>query len=156
MNNTHRDPHIISYRAELPFQYSAGKEASKFFAELRDHKRILATKCEECGRAFVPPRPVCGYCYRPCEEWVEVGPEGVIIGATVVMHPFLDPLTGEMRPVPYGYGNIQFDGAFTKILHFIDETEINKLEPGLRVTPVFKEKRVGNFGDIQYFKVIKE
>ena len=156
MEKKKTDPHIIPYRAVLPYQYSAGKAASKFFTELRDNKRILATKCRKCGSAFVPPRIVCGYCFRDCEEWVEVGPLGVIAGATVVMYPFMDPQTGEKRPVPYGYGYIQLDGASTKILNFIDETDISKLKAGMRVSPVFREERHGNFGDIKHFEIIKE
>lgn len=72
------DPGVrrIGYHAVLPYRYAAGRTASRFFAELRDHKRFMATKCTSCGRAFVPPRPVCGECFVSLEEWVEVGPRG--------------------------------------------------------------------------------
>jgi len=148
-------PRRISYRAVLPFRYSAGRAASRFFAELRDNKRILATRCPKCTKAYVPPRPVCGECFEPLEEWIEVGPEGTLVGYTVVHFPFLDPLTGRERPVPYGYGFIVLDGAATKIQHFIEETDITKLRAGMRVKPVFREKRQGNFGDIESFRIVE-
>ncbi len=148
-------PRQITYHAVLPFKYSAGKAASRFFAELRDNKKIMATKCSKCGNAYVPPRPVCGECFEPLSEWVEVGPQGTLVGYTVVHYPFLDPLTGKERPVPYGYGFIVFDGCATKIQHFIEETDITKLKSGMRVEPVFKEKREGNFADIELFRVVE-
>jgi hypothetical protein len=151
---TETKPRRIAYRAVLPFRYSAGQAASRFFAELRDHKRILATRCSKCTKAYVPPRPVCGECFEPLNEWVEVGPEGTLVGYTVVHFPFLDPLTGRERPVPYGYGFIVLDGAATKIQHFIEETDFTKLKAGLRVKPVFRENRQGNFADIEFFRVV--
>jgi len=84
---TDQKPRRISYHAVLPFRYSAGRAASRFFAELRDHKRIMATRCSKCGKAYVPPRPVCGECFMPLEEWVEVGPGGTLVGFTVVYFP---------------------------------------------------------------------
>ena len=155
MEQTLKKPLTIAYRAVLPFQYSAGRMGSRFFNELRENKRIMAVKCSKCARAYVPPRPVCGYCYAPCEEWVEVGPEGELIGYTVVTFAFLDPLTGKERPVPYGYGYIQLDGAATRLLHFIDETDYSVLRSGLRVRPVFKEERQGNIADIECFRIVR-
>lgn len=145
-------PRILKYHAILPFRYSAGMAASRFFVALRDEKKILATKCGKCGKAYVPPRPVCGECFEPLTEWVEVGPGGVLVGYTVVHYPFLDPLTGKVRPVPYGYGFIQLDGAATKIQHFLEESDIEKLSAGMRVEAVFKDEREGNFADIKFFR----
>jgi len=151
---TESKPRQIAYHAVLPFRYSAGQAASRFFAELRDHKRFLATRCGRCGKAYVPPRPVCGECFEPLDTWVEVGPQGTLVGFTVVHFPFLDPLTGKARPVPYGYGFIVLDGAATKIQHFIEETDIDRLRFGLKVEPVFKDKRQGNFADIEHFRIV--
>ena len=152
---TEQKPRRISYHAVLPFRYSAGEAASRFFVELKNNKRILATRCRKCERAYVPPRPVCAECFEALTDWVEVGPRGTLVGYTVVSFPFLDPLTGVTRPVPYGYGFIILEGAATKILHFIEETDINKLRSGMIVEAVFKEERQGNFADIEYFRIVE-
>ena len=148
-------PRRISFDAHLSYRYSAGPTASRFFTELRDNKRIMAMRCSTCGKVHVPPRVVCGQCYRPLEEWLEVGPGGTLLGYTVVRYAFLDPLTGKKRPVPYGYGFILLDGADAFIQHFLDETDIDKLRVGLRVEAVFKQERLGNFADMEYFRVIE-
>ncbi len=146
----------IDFHAILPYCYAAGRTASRFFTELRDHKRFMATRCPSCGKAFLPPRPVCGECYVPLEDWVEVGPRGTLVGYTVVYYPFLDPLTGKERPAPYGYGFILLDSVSTKIQHFIEETDISKLRFGVRVEPVFEEHRKGSFADIRFFRIVNK
>ncbi len=151
-----KEPRIMKYPAVLPFKYSAGKAASRFFCELRDNKKIMGAKCSKCGNAYVPPRPVCGQCFEATDEWIECGPRGTLVGYTVVTYPFLDPLTGKERPVPYGYGFILLDGSTTKIQHFLEVAEMEKLKSGLRVEPVFKEEREGNFADIKFFRIVEE
>lgn len=151
-----KTPRQIDYHAILPFKYAAGRDANRFFCELRDNKKIMATKCGKCGNAYVPPRPVCGECFESLTEWIEVGPKATLVSFTVVAFSFLDPLTGKKRPVPYGYGLIQFDGAATKIQHFLEESDIANLKAGMRVEPVFKETRIGNFGDIIFFRAVTD
>ena len=147
---------LIHFRAVLPYRYAAGTAASRFFAELRDHKRIMAQRCTKCGKTWIPPRPLCGPCYEPLSDWVEVGPRGTLIGYTVVRHAFLDPLTGKERPVPYGYGFIRLDGADFFLQHFLAEQRIENLSLGLRVEAVFRAERQGNFGDIECFRILDE
>ena len=47
------------------------------------------------------------------------------------------------------------DGADTGLMHFINETNREKLQGGLRVEPVFKEERAGYITDIEEFRIIK-
>ena len=54
--------------------------------------------------------------------------------------PFIDPMTGVERPVPYGFGLVRFDGANTNVYHLIDETDPRKLRVGLPVEPVWRDR----------------
>jgi uncharacterized OB-fold protein len=146
----------IKYRALLEFKYSAGKHASYFFQQLRDNKKLMASKCPKCEKAYIPPRPACPECFEANSEWIEAGPYGTLVGFTVVEFPFLDPTTGKTKEVPYGYGFIKLDGTATKFAHFLDETDLNKLEAGMRVEPIFEEDRNGNFADIKYFRKLPD
>jgi hypothetical protein len=67
-------------------------------------------------------------------------------------------MTGEVKPIPYGFGGIQLDGADSILRHFLEETDLNKLRIGLRMQAVFKprEERVGDLTDILFFRTIKE
>mgnify|MGYP000132520858 CR=1 FL=1 len=149
---------LLTERSEIeqPYNYSLGRYGSRLLKELRDNKRIVGIKCPRCGHVYVPPRQVCGKCFAKMDEFVEVSSKGVLDSFTVVYFSFLDPETGEKRPVPYGYGRIKLHGADSEFLHFLEESDIDKLKIGLPVEAVFRENRTGSFKDIKYFRVIRE
>ncbi len=144
----------VSFLMKMDYNYALGRYATRFFQELKDTKRIFGVRCPACRRVYIPPRPVCGICFEPTSEWVQVSDEGVLIGATVVRLPFIDPMTGEQRPVPYGMGIIRLDGADTGMYHFVKETDESKLRVGRRVKANFREPRRGNMLDITSFRLI--
>jgi uncharacterized protein len=147
---------IESGAARQPFDYAVGLHGSKFFQELRDHKHILGIRCPKCAKVYIPPRGVCGECFVEMTEFVEVGPKGSIGTFTILRYNFIDPETGEQKPVPYGYGFIKLDGADTLFQHYIDIEDESKVKIGARVEPVFAEKRKGTIKDILSFRVIGE
>jgi uncharacterized protein len=151
-----RDPLRLNEQLTIRYRFVAGGHATRFFEALRDEQRILATFCRH-GHVLVPPRPVCGLCNVPSSGWVDVGPSGVLTGFTVVYAPFTDPMTGEARPVPYGFGLIRFDGADTSIYHLVDETDPARLHVGLRVEPVWRQaaERTGSLADIRCFRPVE-
>ncbi|MCP4646336.1 MAG: hypothetical protein GY852_01205, partial [bacterium] len=62
----------------IPQKFSTGPVMGKFLNTLKE-KKILANKCPECGRLQLPPREVCAECVVAAPEFVEVGPEGIIV-----------------------------------------------------------------------------
>lgn len=137
-----------------PFRWAAGAYGSKFLTELRDNKKFVGAKCPKCGKVYVPPRRVCGPCYEELTELVPVSDEGVIVTYTVVSFGFVDPATGKQKPVPYGYAAIMLDGSDTVLLHFVDETDPEKIKIGARVKAVFEEERTGSLLDINHFELL--
>ncbi|MFH1758461.1 MAG: Zn-ribbon domain-containing OB-fold protein [Pseudomonadota bacterium] len=135
---------------KVPYRYSMGAITSKFFIEIRDHKKILGIKCPQCHVVFVPPRSTCGRCFSLLKEWVAVSDRGTLQTYTVVHYP--TPV--QPAPAPLIYGIIKLDGADTGLAHLISETDYERLSIGMRVQAVFKEERAGNMLDIQYFKPI--
>ena len=147
----------IEQQITLRYRFAAGHHATRFFNALRDEGKILATR-DAAGNVMVPPRPVCGLSGLPMDEWVEVGPDGVLAGCTIVYVPFIDPMTGVQRPVPYGFGLVRFDGSDTSIYHLLDATEPEQIGVGRRVRAVFKprEERTGTLADIRHFSVLED
>ncbi len=146
---------INSGKAEQPFNYAVGLHGSQFFKELKENKRFMGIKCPECGKVYIPPRGVCGDCYVAMNEFVEVGPKGKIGTFTILRYAFIDPETGEQKPIPYGYGFIQLDGADTLFQHYINIEDEEKIKIGARVEAVFSEKRKGTIRDVEYFRIIE-
>lgn len=142
----------ITIPMKLAWRYSSGKYFGKFISMLKERK-IFAVRCGVCRKVYLPPRPVCGNCFTEINDWLEVGPSGVLRGFTVGFYNLLDPSTGQPRKVPFGIGLIQLDGADTLLNHYIDETDSSKLRTGLRVEPLWSEKRDGLLTDILHFRV---
>ncbi len=144
-----------SGEAQQPFRYAVGRYGSKFFMELRDHKRLLGIRCPKCNKVYVPPRKVCGPCFERMEELVEVSPKGTLVAYTILRFSFLDPETGKQKPVPYGYGFIRLDGSDNAFQHFIDVRDESKIRIGARMQAIFREERNGNLADIRHFEVLE-
>ena len=146
----------VPIQMDVTFNYTAGRCFTRFFRELKERGRIMGTRCSDCGKVYLPPRPFCGECHCRMEEWTEVGPEGVLVGYTSIYFSFHDGSTGAARPTPFGAGLIQLDGADTALNHYLSESDIYRLRMGRRVRAVFREKREGNIGDILYFDVLDD
>jgi len=142
----------IPGRWEIPFSYSAGQTATRFFKELRDNKKIMGTRCRRCGRVLMPPRSFCESCFEPIDEWVELAETGTLVAYTIVMEQF----AGFPQP-PYVLGFVKLDGADTAVAHFIQGLNLDSLESiqkqvsiGMRVKAVFNEERQGRLTDFTF------
>ena len=147
----------VSFTDPMPYEWSVGKHGSMFFQEIKEHRRFVGIRCPQCGKVYVPPRRLCGPCFEELTELVTLSDTGIITAFSVVNYPFIDPDTGEQRPIPYTYGYIQIDGSDNIFSHIINETDVNRIRVGMRVRAVFKEKKEmqGNIQDIRYFDIIR-
>lgn len=144
-----KPPEILVHesRIAVPYSWSAGEVLSRFLRALRDERKILATRCPSCRKAFVPPRKTCGACFKPCGEWVAVGPGGTLESFTQAL--YASPAHPRERPL---YGLIRLDGADTLLPHLLGETTLAALRRGLRVEAVFAAQRTGSILDILHFR----
>lgn len=136
---------------EIPYRYSAGKTTSRFFEELRNHARLMGIRCPQCRRVLIPPRGFCERCFVATDEWVPVGPGGVLELFTVVMEPFEG-----FPPPPYVIAFARPDGADASVCNFLEmpfttlDEALGKLKIGARVTVRFKERREGRMTDFVF------
>lgn len=139
-------PLVVAGAIRIPFRYAAGAAASRFLLEMRDHGRIMGTRCPRCRRVLVPARSFCPACWVETAEWVEVGPAGGLVTWTTVTIPL--PHAPEEPPVTIGL--VRLDGADTDFLHLVRDDE-RGLRPGLRMTPLWSERRSGSVRDLLCF-----
>ena len=141
----------------IPQRFATGPVMGKFLRAFKE-KRILANKCPACGRLQLPPREVCAECKVAAEEWVEVGPEGVISIADITYYASPDPLTGESRETPYISAHFLLDGCkgHETFWHELNPADIDRAQKGVRVRPVWNENRVGAVTDLKYFVVVDD
>ncbi len=150
-------PGFLSVEAtpELRYRYSAGRYGSRFLTALKD-KVILGSRCAACDWVLVPPRIACAGCSRPMTQFVPVAHTGALIAYTQVTFPFIDPFTGEKRPIPYCYGMIRLDGTDNTFQYFLEEKDVRRLRSGLRVEAVFRDTREGSIRDILHFRTVAQ
>ena len=146
---------------KIPYKWAAGEYTGEFLTALKETGKIYSSKCPACGRYSCPPRPVCGVCHtrlEPRETWQAIGPKGTLLAFCVSEQAFLVPNTGNMLEVPYSIGVIMLDGAPVTLQHRLQETNLEKLKPGIRVEAVFKPaaERRGDIFDIIHFKTIED
>jgi len=67
----------------MPYEWSIGLYGSRFFHEIMKNRRFIGIKCEGCGKVYVPPRRVCGPCFRELHELVPLSDTGVITAFSV-------------------------------------------------------------------------
>jgi uncharacterized OB-fold protein len=146
----------IIFTYPMPYEWSIGLYGSRFFQEIKERGRFIGIRCDGCGTVYVPPRRVCGPCFRELTELVPLSDTGVITAFSVVNYPFIDPNTGSQRPIPYTYGYIKLDGGDSIFSHIINEMDLSKIKVGMKVRADFKDRKdmQGNIQDIKYFEII--
>jgi uncharacterized OB-fold protein len=118
----------------------------RFFTALRDG-RIEGNKTR-AGRVLVPPME-----YDPetgddlADEWVEVGPGGVVTSWTWIAAP----RACHPSDVPFAYALIQLDGADTAMLGVVRASNESQLSTGMRVQVQWADERTGGIQDIAGF-----
>lgn len=160
-NRERMDDGFVTVGLDLMFSYAAGEAASRFLIALRDEKKIYGTRCPECRRVLVPARSFCSRCFAEMSEWVEVGPQGILVAFTPFLQPFIAEkggaysiLQNKERSEGKIFALIRLDGADTNFLHVLDNQAFDSLSIGMRVEAVFAEKRSGSILDIACFQPI--
>jgi uncharacterized OB-fold protein len=139
---TLRAPH----RLEYTYKRSLGDVLGRFFTSLRDGK-IEGLKTRD-GRVLVPPAE-----YDPntgaatTDEWVEVGPGGVVESWTWISQPRAShPLDH-----PFAFALVKLDAADTALLHVVDTGDEGAMKTGMRVRAKFADETIGQIQDIACF-----
>jgi uncharacterized OB-fold protein len=139
---------------KLDYRVRLGQAWSRFMRGLQDQK-LLASRCDNCSRAYVPPQSYCETCFVPIQEWLEVEPVGTIRAATIVYQGFEGGPTA-----PYAVGGIQIDGTDTLFMHFIggvdlsdEDTARATVRGGVRVRAVWAPERTAEITDIKHFAI---
>jgi uncharacterized OB-fold protein len=146
-----RDPKApLAWRGELPVtsRYTFGLAGERFFRAIREEGRILGTRCNGCGRTYVPGTIFCERCLGELDEWIDVGTVGEVHSYTLLY----EGLDGSQRETPEIVAFVRLgDGG---LVHRLGEVKPEALAIGMPVQAVFKPvaEREGSILDIVYFR----
>ena len=132
------------------FRYTAGIAGEKFFREIMENERLVASRCPRCDLNYLPPRIYCEKCLSKLTEYVPVENVGSVEAFTLCHR---DSAGNELAQ-PIGVALVRFQGAHGAIVH---KTK-GVLSIGDKVRAVFvpKPKRAGSILDIEHFEKIPE
>ena len=157
MSLLHRIQHAddaLNWHGDMPTEgrYTVGIAGEKFFREIKDNGRFLATVCLDCDITYMPPRLYCEQCFAHLDEWLKVDPLGHVHTFTVV-HQDLDE---KPLPDPQILAFVTLDETDGGLVHYLGEVEAEDVYLGMPVEAVFKseDRREGSITDIEYFRPV--
>ncbi|HEY7167846.1 MAG TPA: Zn-ribbon domain-containing OB-fold protein [Candidatus Binatia bacterium] len=141
---------------EIPIQnrYTVGTGGEIFFRALKEHGKLIGTRCSSCNQVYAPARSFCERCFAKLTEEVEVGPRGTLVSYTVCYYD----KDRQRLNAPVALGLVQLDGATTVILHnLLEVTDPQNIAIGCNVEAVIKipENRAGSILDIEGFRLVE-
>jgi len=135
--------------------YTAGVGGQIFFDALKQHGKLIGTRCRPCKQVYLPARCFCERCLGAVTEQVEVKPTGRLVSYTICH------VDRDRRPLrrPRALALVQLDGATTVLLHYLLEvTGPDQISIGRRVEVIIKPKRqrTGSILDIEGFRPLND
>ncbi|MGZ4796753.1 MAG: Zn-ribbon domain-containing OB-fold protein [Acidimicrobiia bacterium] len=140
------EPLIEHHVLEYPGGYtrSVGPALSRYFTGLcAGH--IVGVRLGD-GRVMVPPTEYDPETGHAIDDFVEVGPAGVVEAWTWVA----EPVAGKHHlGKPFAFALVRPDGADVPMVHVVDVAGPDELAVGMRVMPRWKAERVGYVTDLE-------
>lgn len=118
----------------MNYTYVPGGGLSGFLRGLAQ-RRILARRCPSCEQVYAPAPEFCARCLVALESEQELNGRGTVVTFCTINFPF----PGQTVEPPYAVARIQLDGADTRILHLVRETDLADIEIGMEVEPVWSD-----------------
>lgn len=143
---TSTEPLIEHHVLEYPGGYtrSLGPALSRYLTGLRAG-RIVGVRTAD-GRVMVPPSEYDPETGEALDEYVEVGPAGVVEAWTWVA----EPVAGKHHLTkPFAFALVRPDGADVPMVHVVDVASADDMRVGLRVMPRWAPERVGYVTDLE-------
>jgi uncharacterized OB-fold protein len=143
---TSTEPLIEHHVLEYPGGYtrSVGAALSRYFTGLRAG-RIVGVRTAD-GRVMVPPTEYDPATGAELDDFVEVGPSGIVDAWTWVA----EPVEGKHHlSTPFAFALVRPDGADVPMVHVVDVASPDEMAVGMRVMPRWKADRVGYVTDLE-------
>lgn len=140
---------VLRSPLKLEYTYTAGEVSTRFLRGFAEGK-ILARRCPECDKVYVPPRGNCPICTTAMDEDVVLPHTGTITKFCIVNLPF----AARNIEIPYVSASVLLDGSDVPIFHLIQEIPYDQIRIGMRVEAAWEkpEDRIPGMESIMYFR----
>jgi uncharacterized OB-fold protein len=124
--------------ARLDYVYHPGRAQTRYLRGFAEG-RVLAERCPECTRVYIPPRGACPTCGTATSEPVELPTSGTITTFCIVNIA----AKGLDIEVPYCYAYVLLDGAHVGLHARIGGVPYDEVHIGQRVAAVWDDRYAG-------------
>jgi hypothetical protein len=141
---------VTSEKKRLPLRPGAGFRIPE---EPGAEPYLIASKCRNCGKHFVPTRVVCLNCGKQEMEEVALGGRGKVYTYTIVCQQ----LPGALVQVPYALAIIAMDEGCQ--VHTVVTEDCESVDVGMEVEVYFEKIMEDNEGNdliVYKFRAVKE
>jgi uncharacterized OB-fold protein len=130
------------------YRWSVGVPMEKFIKSLAE-KKLLASKCPECGYIYTPPRNRCGKCNAEIgdKDMLELSGKGVLVSYTVAAVDLDGKGNWTDLKKPAVIGAIKLDGADSTVFLPVD-VDPAKAETGMKVEVKWAATPKGEIADL--------
>lgn len=115
------------------------------YLEYITSKKLMGSKCEDCGELYVPVRSLCTKCNSPNLQWVEMSGNGELAAFTCITvgTPYFIE-KGYDRKKPYCFSVIKLDEGpmVSAQLVGVDESKPDTIKIGTPVKVKFLETEI--------------
>lgn len=108
---------------------------NRVFWEGCRRRELLLPFCADCGKAHLPPGPVCPFCFADAIEWRKASGRGTIATFTIVHQPWFPSFRAE---IPYNVVQVELEEGPRLTANVVGATN-EALAVGRRVEVVFDE-----------------
>ena len=133
--------------ARLDYTFTASRAVTEFLEGVAE-RRLLGSKCPECGKVYVPIRGVCPTDAVPMPERVEVPDIGVVTTFCVVNVQFY----GQAIEIPYVCATVVLDGADMGLFGMVSGVPAEEVRMGMRVRAKWAEEASKSLESIEYWE----
>jgi uncharacterized OB-fold protein len=99
------------------------------FYKFLSEGKLMAGKCQTCGKIHLPPRPLCDNCLGQQFQWLPLSDKGKLLTYTVI---HIAPQQFQQL-APYAVGIVEFEGNL-KIPGMIQGVTQEQLQIGMALT----------------------
>jgi uncharacterized OB-fold protein len=140
---------MITSPVSLRVQHSASPQENTYLLGLQQG-RLIAQRCPQCHKVYMPPRGACPVDGVPTTDEVELPDRGIVTTFCIVNVPFY----GQKITPPYVAAYVLLDGADIAFLHLILECAADEVRMGMRVEAVWRPREdwVPGLQNIEYFR----
>ncbi|HZZ96347.1 MAG TPA: OB-fold domain-containing protein [Jatrophihabitantaceae bacterium] len=129
------DVTITTTPVSLTVEHTASIPETRYLIGL-ESGRLLAQRCPQCRKVYIPPRGACPVDGVPTEEEVELPDRGIVTTFCIVNVPFY----GQKIKPPYVAAYVLLDGADIPFLHLILDCPADDVRMGMHVEAVWKPR----------------